>query len=729
VTSFVILVAYKKGMTLGHAIDSTRFSNPIFQPDPSLPLRRLKEMGFPISIQPAEDWLSANQLFPWHSIFVVNSPDRTASGGSEHLGLALVRRRYGLVFDVENNARPAHILSCNLPVGTPDEAAHLLCEEALTFNGNRREPLKVAALHGLAHLEFRARFKQPVQRGRFLQVLNGLDIKDEDDATRSALHLIARHRLTEAIDFVTRVTCSDNCELRLSAIDALLWLGEPGMTAFQAAISKGRGEALKTLKAVESGLANDLDPMHRLLTSEDWTERNGATRVLRSLVVEKGIPSAGPLEIILSRFRDDTDKDNRNSIGFCLGDLIPHIGPSALEPILALVAELQGDSEPLLNGILFGGAPGLSVGKIHDLCNAIPRINIRFRSAIHRLFAVASPDYPARIEDWLENESIQAIQWGVTPPAPVRAWFDDAAQVPGWQLVDALLRGSRKVHDGSLGSAAISASPPLAKALECLAPRLMNKGEDTTWAGVVSLLASNSTPNGIPTAWMRVALGGLKAGPPLTDTPENIGRLLAVSASALDGCADHALELLATMPVQTRSLAAYLLQTLPVGITKLQGDACNPPEHGFGPRGKEFPGLGTVQRQPPTALLESQYQQFFVSQHPRWMNTEEAIQQLVQTAKKATDTYTNHLWPWDEQDTQRLIEQIPTILIQQAIVSMHVVRTANPIACRLAQAVGPKAVEGDLGPLVAAATQNAPTEPQDTDIEHDDFDDFINGLS
>jgi hypothetical protein len=60
---------------------------------------------------------------------------------------------------------------------------------------------------------------------------------------------------------------------------------------------------------------------------------------------------------------------------------------------------------------------------------------------------------------------------------------------------------------------------------------------------------------------------------------------------------------------------------------------------------------------------------------------------------------------------------------------MHVVRTANPIACRLAQAVGPKAVEGDLGPLVAAATQNAPTEPQDTDIEHDDFDDFINGLS
>ena len=715
-------------MTLGHAIDSTRFSNPIFQPDRSLPLRRLKEMGFSISVQPAEGWLSANQLFPWHSIFVVNSPDRTASGGSEHLGLALMRRRYGLVFDIENNARPAHILSCNLPVGTPDEAAQLLCDEALEFKGNRREPLKVAVLHGLAHLEFRARFEQPVQRGRFLRVLNGLDIKAEDDATRAALHLIARHRLTEAIDFVTRVTYSDNSELQLSAIDTLLWLGEPGMTAFQSTISKGRGEALKTLKAVESGLANDLDPMHRLLTSEDWTERNGATRVLRSLVVEKGIPSEGPLEIILSRFRDDTDKDNRNCIGFCLGDLIPHIGPAAVEPILALVAELQGDSEPLLNGIIFGGAPGMSVGKIQDLCTSIPRISTRFQSAIHRLFAVASPDYPARIEDWLENESIQAIQWGGAPPAPVRAWFDDATKVPAWQVLDALLRGTRKVHDGSLGSAAISASPSLAKALECLAPRLMNKGDDTTWAGVVSLLASSSTLNGIPTAWMRVALGGLKAGPSLTDTPENIGRLLAVSASALQGCADNALELLAAMPEQTRNLAAHLLQTMPVGVANLQGDACNPPDNGFGPRGKEFPGLGTVQRQPSTALLEGQFQQFFVARHPRWMSTEEVVQQLIQTAKKATDDYTTHLWPWDEQDTRRLIEEIPTILIQQAIVSMHVVRTAKPIASRLAQALGPKAVEGDLGPLVTAATQNVPEEAHDKDGDPDDFDDFLNGL-
>lgn len=716
-------------MTARHAAEAFVPNRSNSETTLSLPLRRLRDMGFTIPIQPVDGWLSTNQLFPWHSIFVVNSPDRVASGGSEHLGLALVRRRYGLVFDVENNARPAHILSCSLPVGTPDDAAHFLCEEALAFSGNRRESMKIAALHGLAHLEYRSRLEQPVQRGRFLRVLHGLDIKGEEDATRSALHLIARHRLTEAIDFVTRVVCSENTELQLSAIDALLWLGEPGMEAFEAAIRKGRGEVLKTLRIVESGLGNDLDPIHCLLTSDDWTERNGATRVLRSLVVEKGIPSEGPLEIILSRYRDDTDKDNRNSIGFCLGDLITHIGPSAVDPIMALVAELQSDSEPLLNGILFAGAPGMSVGKIHDLCTAIPRINNRFRSAVHRLYAMASHDYPARIEDWLENETIQAIQWGFLPPTPVRAWFDDAGNVPGWQVVDALLRGTRKVHDGSLGSAAILASPPLANALECLAPRLMNKGEDATWAAVVSLLASTLTPNGIPTAWMRVALGGLQAGPPLEDTPENVGRLLAISASALQSCADQALELVAAMPAQTRSLATHLLQTMPVGIASLDGDACRPPDVGFGPRGKEFPGLGTMQRQPSTRLLEGQFQQFFVAHHPSWMKTEEVVQRLIGTAKKAVDGYTTHLWPWDEQDTRRLIEGIPSQLIQQAIVSMHGARSSNQIVCRLAQALGPKAVEGDLGPLVAAATQNAPTEPQDTDLDHDNFDDFINGLS
>jgi hypothetical protein len=715
-------------MTSRHAIDSTSFSHSISERDRSLPLRRLQEMGFPISIQPSEGWLSTNQLFPWHSIFVVNSPDRTASGGNEHLGLVLVRRRYGLVFDIENNARPAHILSCNLPVGTPDEAAQFLCEEALEFNGNRRESLRIAALHGLVHLEHRARFKQPVKRGRFLRVLQGLNTKCEDEATRAALHLIARHRLTEAIDFVIRVISSENSELRLSAIDALLWLGEPGMTAFQSAISNERGEVLKTLKAVESGLGNDLDPMHCLLTSEDWAERNGATRVLRSLVVEKGIPCEGPLEIILSRFREDSDRDNRNSIGFCLGDLIAHIGTSAVDPILALVAELQGDSEPLLNGIIFGGAPGMSVGKIHDLGKNLPRINKRFRSALHRLLAVASQDYPARIEDWLENESIQAIQWGFSPPAPVRNWFEDAATVPGWQVVDALLRGTRKVHDGSLGSAAISASPELAKSLECLTPRLMNMGEDTTWSAIVSLLASDSNPNCIPTAWMRVALGGLQAGPPLTDTPENIGRLLAVSASALQSGADHALELLAAMPAHTRSLAAHLLQTMPVGIANLQGDACKPPDTGFGPRGKALPGSGIQQRQPSAALLDGQFQQFFGAHPPSGMNTDEVVRHLIQTANKATDGYTTNLWPWDEQDTRRLLEGIPAILIQQAIVSMHAARCANPIACRLAQALGSKAFEGDLGPLVAEATSKTPAEPQDTDLHDDDFDDFINGL-
>ena len=114
--------------------------------------------------------------------------------------------------------------------------------------------------------------------------------------------------------------------------------------AFQQALRTARGDTLKALKAVEAGLANDLDPMHQLVTSENWAERNGATRVLRSLVVHHGIAPEGPLEILLSRYRDDGDHDNRTSIGFCLGDLISSMGPAGVDPVLALVRELPGDS-------------------------------------------------------------------------------------------------------------------------------------------------------------------------------------------------------------------------------------------------------------------------------------------------------------------------------------------------------------------------------------------------
>jgi hypothetical protein len=685
------------------------------QTDPTLPLQRLRDMGFPIPIQPDAGWLSTSQLFPWHSILILNSPERTASGGAEHLGLVLARRRYGLTFDVANNARPAHILCCNLPVGTPDDAAEMLCEEAIAYRGNRREALRLSALHGLAQLEFRSRFAPMIRRGRFLRAVHALDIKAEDDATRAALRLIALHGLDEAIEFVRRAALLENPDSRLSAIDTLLWLGEPGMAAFQGLIGQAQGDALRTFKAVASGLEHDLDSMHALITSKEWSERNGALRVLRSLVVKKGVAPEGPLEIILSRYRDDHDCDNRNSIGSCLADVIAHMGPAAIDPVVALVAELQGDSEALLNGIIHGGAPGMTIAAIHELETTVPHIQRRFRSAIHRLMAVASPDYPARIDDWLESETVQAVQWGCPVPARIQTWLEDASTIPDWQIIDTLLHGRRWTHAGSLASAALLVSPALATTLECLAPRLMNRGADHQWSGIVCLLASAWTPNEIPKSWMRVALGGLAAGPLLSGSPENIGGLLAVAASGLDTGSDHALGLLAAMPGDVRTLAIHFLRTSPVGIAALQGEACNPPDTGFGPRGKEFPGLGVVRRTPSIAHLDASCQQFLGDRPATWMTPDQVVQQLIRSARKAEKSFLGNLWTWDEEDTRRLIVGFPPILIQQAIVSIHVAGGCPKITGRLVKALGPEAAQGDLGPLVSAATQDTPDEDEDPD--------------
>lgn len=712
------LSVFKTGAMTKRAVsDSHPTQTSVLSPDPSLPLQRLRDMGFSIPIQPEPDWLSASELFPWHSIFILNSPDRYASGGVEHLGLVLARKRYGLCLDLGKNARAAHILCSNLPIGNPDETAEILLEEALAYNGDRREPLRIAALHGLAHLEFRSRFAPTIQRGRFVRALRSLDFKHEDDAIRAALHLVSRLHLIEAIEFVCRVALTDNSELRLSAIDTLLWLGEPGMTAFQQLRARSEGDALKTFKAVESGLERDLDPMHALITSQDWTERNGAIRVLRSLVIKKGVPPEGPMEIILSRFRDDSDNDNRNLIGLCLADLIAVMGPAAVDPVVALITELPGDSKPLIDALTLGGAPGMTVAKVQEMGTNSPQIQRRLRAATRRLLAVVSPDYPSRIEDWIEDQTIQAVQWGYQIPAPVQAWFDDVSRVPGWQIVDTLLRGKRNLQDGALASAAMNASPALATALECLAPRWMNRGADQQWSGIVSLLASSRTPNQIPSAWMRVALGGFASGPALPSDPEHIGGLLSVAASPLERGADHALELLAAMPAEARIIATYVLRSLPVGITSLQGDACNPPETGFGPRDKKFPGLGTIRWQPSPSLLDVSFQQFLLDKPAAWLTPNQVVDQLIQSAKKAEQGYTKNLWTWDDNNTGRLIQGIPPIRVQQAIVSINVADGCPKIAARLVKALGAGAAEGDLGPLVLAATQDAPAEEEDPELE------------
>jgi len=698
--------------------------------DPALPLKRLKAMGYQTLVDPEDGWLTASQLFPWHSLFVVNPPDRAPCGGLEHLGLVMARRRYGLNFDLEKNARPAHILSCNLPVATPENAAHLLLEEAMTCTGARSEALKLAALHGLAHLERGVRGRPPVAAGRFLQVLRSVDLPSEGDAARAGLHLIARHRRIDGLEFAGRLVLHENPELRLSAIDALLWLGEPGLHALQEASIKARGDALKTLKAVESGLGHDIDPMHRLLTSDDWTERNGAVRVLRSLVVQKGLAPEGPVEILLSRFRDDTDNDNRTSIGFCLGDLIAHMGPAAVDPVVALlglVAELQGDSEPLINGILFGGAPGLTVARVSDLMGSIPRIR-RIKTSLHRLLAVVSPDYPTNIRDWLESDVVQGIQWNASIPAPVRAWFEDAASVPPSQVLDAMLDGSRHLHDGSLASAAAEASPSLSTAVECLLPRLMNQGQDTQWTGMTSLMTSSWTPHGIPLAWMRTAIGGLKAGPPLTESPENIGSLLAVAGSSLQGSGDQALEMLAAMSPATRSLAVQLLRALPVGITNLNGPACQPPTTGFGPRERDFPGLGPVPSRPMTALLPASLQQFFHSS-PSWMTSDEALDLLLQLGKQGVDGFKGEVWRWEDEETRDELRDVPTVRVQRAIVALHLAGGCSKTVARLTRALGTRATEGDLGPLIESWIQSETGSEALSCTDDDDFDEILRDLA
>jgi hypothetical protein len=489
------------------------------------------------------------------------------------------------------------------------------------------------------------------------------------------------------------------------------------MTAFRQLLARSEGDALKAFKAVELGLEHDLDPMHALITSQDWTERNGAIRVLRSLVTKKGIPPQGPLEIILSRYRDDLDNDNRNLIGFCLADIIALMGPAAVDQVVALIAEIPGDSKPLIDAVVHAGAPGMTVERVHELVVTIPRIQKRFGPATRRLLAAVSSNYPSRIEDWIEDQTIQAIQWGLPVPAQIQRWFDNVSNIPAWQIVDTLLQGKRSVQDGSLASAAMNASPALATALECLAPRWMNRGADQQWSGIVSLLASSQTPNQIPTAWMRVALGGFASGPALPSNPEHIGGLLSVAASPLERSADNALELLAAMPAEASIIATYVLRSLPVGITSLQGDACNPPETGFGPRDKNFPGLGTIRWQPSPSLLDASFQQFLLDKPAAWLTPNQVVDQLIQSAKKAEAGYTRNLWTWDDNNTGRLIQGIPPIRVQQAIVSMNVAHGCPKIAARLVKALGAGAAEGDLGPLVLAATQDAPAEEEDPELE------------
>lgn len=661
------------------------------------------------------DWVAPRDVFPWW-LLLVHVPDRhPANGNGAHLGQLLAQRRHG-GFEAEGRTgRAVHILSSSVPVGTPDDIACMLRDLVAEAGDDHPDPTRViAALRGLSHLEF-ATPHGSVQRGqRFYEALRALSGDGKDDAQRAALNLVALHEAHEALGWVVEMVQSTDEVVALTAMGTLLHLGDAGRAALHRSRATSDKDTLRALEAVCGALEhNELDGLHRLLTSRNWAVRNASIKLLRDLVVAGASPE-GPFEILMNRFKEDDDADNKATIGIAFTTVVGKLGPAAVEPLLHLATERSDDAHLIHDALLRAGAPGLALARLHALGS---------RSRGHRSSGRAElaccmglhPSFPRFLSDWVRTPVVIAMQWTPwRPPQPVAEWFDNPGSVDTAELTSLMVRSCERHHDGSLAAAFVHARPDVIPAWERILVHLLNKGDENAWSTFSAVLGGAWHASAASPADLRCAVG-FNAGPPMAPRPEYIGRLLAVASSSLEH-SEEAMNLLGTMTHDARIIAAHLLSTLPKGISNLDGPDCAPAARGFGVLGKEVGVLGPnprllhgTQRLHPHILP-------FLGIKPVASREPGTLMDAVRTSAAVGDDWAATMAPWkDSGVVEGIVRALPLERVQAAAVAARLSssRDMQGVADRIIQALGQLATQGELGVLLAPPVPQADAGPVD----------------
>ena len=577
----------------------------------------------------------------------------------------------------------------------------------------------ISALLGLAYLEF-GPSSAKVTRGRFASVIWGLDVDNSDDgAIGAALRLIGRYQCNEALEWACTALRSKNVYNSLMAAGTLSQLGVSGHGALMKAAaetSNGSAVAKAVIKALNSNEFDGLDPF---LAAPNWLERNAAFKLVGDLVVA-GASAEAALEILLQRFKEDDDVDNKASISISLGCTLAQLGSVALKAVATLDKELSPRDEGLIDAILFSGLPVTH----EDLL----LLGSRRRDALKRLLSVHS-GLPPSISDWVGGDRIlTALQWTAwTPPSIVAGWFGPDTSVDGVDLTSSILEHAFCNHDGSLACAYFASHfDEIAAIWERLRILRMHQGDESCWELFSAVMAGSWQPVTACVAELRCAFGSM-AGPPLGATPGSIGRLLAVAGSPLRHAVE-AMRLLSCMGDDVRVIAANLLATTPSGLRNLKRDECAPADSGYGVHGVQNSGLGSG----PITLISPQsvadhFKPFF-GLCPA-LRSPMVVSDALRAASRWNCDHWRGLADWQNPDSlRRLLDALPPDVVRGTALALQFGR--NRSMRELAQTMVAAAGLGDV--LISEAKRFMPMAEEtddDRDLDIDcDLEDLLSQL-
>lgn len=699
--------------------DNTPMAGPPPPSNPQHVWQRLVAMRTATGPRPAflEEFRCALDLWPWWML-AVHSPDR-AHASASHLGSLLCRKMAGFYPGGERHRRAFDVLSCTVPVGTPEQISSALRSIVLRpFESGGDPDDSVAALLGLAHLEF----SRGIHQGRFLEVLSQL-AADSDPVLLAALHLVGSHRLEGAVEWVAGVCrMTQNPVVVTAAAGVLPKLGHPGKAALgQMCVARPGSKAIVNA-AVQALHSGDFDALDPLLSSKDsWEQRNAAIRMVGNLV-EAGAPTEPAIEILLQRYRDDDDADNRAVISTALGKVLRrHGSPDAVGTLLE---EKVTRGDELLDAILFSGIE-VPEASIPALVQRRSR-----RGGVNRL--LASRGLVPSLVDWVGHHVlITSMQWdGFVPSSPTVRFFEDPSTIRCPELAQAIHDHEFPSHNGSLGAAYLRLHPEDIPIIERLRVIRQNFGHQESWEVYSAMLAGAWNP--VPTeAAELVCAFGSHVGPPPEATPRAIGRLLAVASSSLPNSRE-AMRILGVMGEQVRELSVECLSSLPAGIRSLSPEQSAPSDEGIGANGHADTGLGRPRcRLADPFLMEKGWPVIFGIIPTDWrLEPAKQVWALIMAAQCRTDWFKN-LRNWsDAGEVTAFVKAVQPEDVCRLILAIRQGPNGamRSLGSSLARALSPEDVPKEFRWLLGSSnndSENESTSPSDNELR---LEEILRGL-
>lgn len=656
---------------------------------------------------PADGLVSALDLFPWWMLHLLD-PDRYDSGLG-NLPRLLVDECLGCRRKMTRRERALQIYDCAVPLGTRTDVERALLRviqrrrERVSSKGND----SATALRALAHLAQTGGVASP--EASFAPAAHSLVAGEPGfpPTLRLLGLLIAQHGFQELAVCLPRCAASGDPGLGLELPGYLACLGKAGRAQSEALMSEAtEGNRTPVRAALDAWQEHDFDGLDPFLNHQDWRLRCATARLLAHFARVNHAPEA-VLEMLLARSRVEEDSDTQSVLAQGLGETIRQVGPSAAEPVLALLGERNGsDSNAfLLDGLLFGQPARMEGARLERLRGAGGSQGWHQAAeaqALNRLLAWQT-GVPVSVADWIQPPVIRVLQWQTAElPPSVSSWFATSTTVEAHQLTACLMRETHAPTDGYLAAQYLKHHPEVTGIWEALCIQALNLGRSEVWELLAAVLAGSRHPVSLHPAELRCALG-FRAGLPLGGDWAGVGRLLTVAGSRLEQ-AREALCLLAVHSPEVRELTRHSLASLAANPGASETGSALPPVGAFGPDKLDPAMLGGS----PLKLvfpqeLPLEFQPLFGLIPPAWENCGPSLRGLEVSALHQID-WSGKLANWSNPQavanilTGQSIEQIQRAILATA---MSADADLNCLAKRLAMAVPDGVLEGALGRIVA----------------------------